>query len=627
MRLKNLTDPVELVRVVPEGVDPAERLQAALPAPGAAPRRRVGRILVAAAVAIALAVTAVVVLNRDEPTTIAAGAVGLLDPSGGLEGSVEVGELPRGATTGLGALWVTDQESQTLVRVDPTTFQVDARIPVGAGPTGVATAAGFVWVANTDDRTISVVDPDVQQVVQTIVVGNGPAGLAADGESVWVANSVDATVSEIDGVDGEVVGTYPVGERPVDLAVAAGAIWVANERGDSVSRVVTGDGETQTIPVGRGPTAIDAHGGALWIANAADGTVTRLDPTTGTVTATGRVGGTPVALTTGPAGVWVANAGLSSVERIDPESAQVSETVGVGNAPHALAGADDGVWVGVQAAPATHRGGTLRVVSELGLATVDPMSDANTDLTASVMSASYDGLVTLRRTAGPAGLTVAPDLAVALPTPTDGGRTYTFRLRDGIRFSNGASVTPADVVASFERVLTHTAAELAQGSLPELVGASSCSPDDPASCDLSRAVVADDAARTVTFHLSRRAPDFLSILASGFFTILPTDTPIELDGTPPAGTGPYAIAEVADDGSAVLERNPEFGNGPRRPSRPRSPTASRSPPGSRPPSKRRWPRAGRRTSPVTSSPPTSSRSSSGVPPTSSCDRSSSRSSA
>ena len=34
VRLKNLTDPVELVRVVPEGVDPAERLQAALPAPG-----------------------------------------------------------------------------------------------------------------------------------------------------------------------------------------------------------------------------------------------------------------------------------------------------------------------------------------------------------------------------------------------------------------------------------------------------------------------------------------------------------------------------------------------------------------------------------------------------------------
>ncbi|MGZ8615040.1 MAG: hypothetical protein ACXWX4_10230 [Actinomycetota bacterium] len=65
---------LELVRVVPEGVDPAERLQAALPALEAPPRRPVERILVAAAVAIALAVTAGVVLIRDEPTTIAAGA-------------------------------------------------------------------------------------------------------------------------------------------------------------------------------------------------------------------------------------------------------------------------------------------------------------------------------------------------------------------------------------------------------------------------------------------------------------------------------------------------------------------------------------------------------------------------
>ena len=392
VRLKNLTDPVEpcvsspRASILPKDCRRRCRHPGRSSSPGRAHPRRRGRRDRPRGDRRGR-------LNRDEPTTIAAGAVGLLDPSGGLEGSVEVGELPRGAT-GLGALWVTDQESQTLVRVDPTTFQVDARIPVGAGPTGVATAAGFVWVANTDDRTISVVDPDVQQVVQTIVVGNGPAGLAADGESVWVANSVDATVSEIDGVDGEVVGTYPVGERPVDLAVAAGAIWVANERGDSVSRVVTGDGETQTIPVGRGPTAIDAHGGALdRECRRRHRDEARSDDGNGHCHGSsgrnpGRADHRPRRRVGGQRG--------SQLRRADrPRSAQVSETVGVGNAPHALAGADDGVWVGVQAAPATHRGGTLRVVSELGLATVDPMSDANTDLTASVMSASYDGLVTL----------------------------------------------------------------------------------------------------------------------------------------------------------------------------------------------------------------------------------------
>ena len=40
---------------------------------------------------------------------------------------------------------------------------------------------------------------------------------------------------------------------------------------------------------------------------------------------------------------------------------------------------------------------------------------------------------------------IVPDLAVSVPTPTDGGTTYRFQLRRGIRYSNGAVVSPADV--------------------------------------------------------------------------------------------------------------------------------------------------------------------------------------
>ena len=63
-----------------------------------------------------------------------------------------------------------------------------------------------------------------------------------------------------------------------------------------------------------------------------------------------------------------------------------------------------------------------------------------------------DGLVTLDHVAGPAGTRLVPDLALALPAPTDAGRTYTFRLRPGIHYSTGATVKPSDVTHSFERV-------------------------------------------------------------------------------------------------------------------------------------------------------------------------------
>jgi peptide/nickel transport system substrate-binding protein len=554
VHLKNLTEPVELVGIVPEGADPAERLRASLPPTTPARRRSGAKIVAAAIVAIAIAVSATIVLlpGGAEPT-IAAGAVGFLSLSGDLEGTVGVGELPRGVARGAGSLWVTDRESRSLVQVDPSTFEVVERIPVGVGPTGVAVAADLVWVTNTDERTVSVVDPQARRVVQTVVVGNGPAGIVADGDRVWVTNSVDATVSEIDATDGRVRATYPVGEEPVALTVGLDAVWVANASDGTVSRVVSGDGETQSIPVGRGPAAIAFEFGSLWVANAQDGTVTTIDPARGSVTGTEPVEQGPVALAAAGDGIWVASARDGTVLRIDPATKQVTDTYEVGNEPRTLVGTEDGLWVGVEASPAAHRGGTLRLVTE-GRVSIDPHGG---DLvSATVLASTYDGLVTYRRTGGAAGLTVVPDLAVSLPVPTDDGLTYTFTLREGIRFSDGHVLTPQDVVATIERVLVGR--KYGRFLLPELVGSSTCTPKDPEACDLSPGVVADEAAGTVTFHLVRPAPDFLAILATSVLAIVPAGTPLQLEGEPIPATGPYLIRDVAEDGSVVLERNPMF---------------------------------------------------------------------
>ena len=563
VQLKNLPDPVELVRIVPEGVDPAERLRAALPPPGPPPRRSRTRIAIAAAVALAIAVGATIVLlpGGGDPT-IAAGAVGFLSPSGDLEGTVDIGEFPRGLASGAGSLWVADQESGSLIEVNPSTYQVEGRrVEVGAGPTGVAIAGGFIWVANTDERTVSVVDPQALSEVERVLVGNGPAGIVADEDRVWVTNSVDATVSEIDVTDGSVTDTYRVGEGPVAAAAGAGAIWVANASDGSVSRVVSGDGETQKIPVGRGPSAIAFGFGSLWVANAEDGTVTTIDPATLSVTGTTRVGKNPVSVASASDAIWVASAGDGAVHRIDPATTQVTHIYEVGNEPRALTGTERGLWVGVEASPAVHRGGTIRLVTQERVF-IDPHgSDDEADSSSQfvsipVLASTYDGLVTFRRTGGAAGSTVVPDLAVSLPAPSDGGRTYTFTLREGIRFSNGHVLTPDDVVASFERmgVGNKSGAYL----LSELVGGSTCTPRDPAACDLSRGIVTDDSARTVTFHLVRPARDFLKILATWYFAIVPAGTPIDLDVEPIPATGPYVIVNVDEDGSVVLERNRRF---------------------------------------------------------------------
>ena len=59
----------------------------------------------------------------------------------------------------------------------------------------------------------------------------------------------------------------------------------------------------------------------------------------------------------------------------------------------------------------------------------------------------YEGLTTLDET-----LTIAPGLAASWEISAD-GKTYTFRLREGVTFHSGAAMTSADVAASLQRVV------------------------------------------------------------------------------------------------------------------------------------------------------------------------------
>jgi peptide/nickel transport system substrate-binding protein len=203
-----------------------------------------------------------------------------------------------------------------------------------------------------------------------------------------------------------------------------------------------------------------------------------------------------------------------------------------------------------------HRGGVLRLLATSSAGTIDPQINYEGEFW-QVFANVYDGLVAFKKVGGPDGNTIVADLAESVPKPQDGGRTYTFTLRRGIRFADGREVRLADVVASFQRIFKISGPT--SGSFyGVIVGADACL-KTPATCTLAGGVIADLAANTVTFHLTRPDPEFFDKLALPFASVLPADTPARDLGTQPAlGTGPYRIAGYHPNNRLRLVRNPAF---------------------------------------------------------------------
>ncbi len=541
-----------------QAVDPA--------AERGSPRRSAwigGKRLLAVALALAVTIALLVVLAGRGRVHLAAGpnTVGVIDGGqAGLSAVLTRVGRPNGIVAGAGAVWITDSADDLLLRVDSARQVID-RIPVGRGPAGVTVADGEVWVANQLDGTLSEVNPGAGTQVAVITVGIGPSAIASGYGSVWVANVTSDTLSRVDAATGAVVSTIHLDSAPTGIAVGAGAVWVTSQETGELLRVDPGDDRpSQAIAIGHGPDGLAVGAGSIWAADAG-GAVTRFDPRTNKVQ-TIRVGGAPAGVAYANGAVWVANSTSGTVSRIDPATG-ATQLVHLGNEPTDLAAAGKQVWATVLPSLASHRHGTLTVIAQQPpdhpLLPTDPAVAYYTQ-TWQMLGITNDGLVGYRRVGGLAGDELVPDLATALPTPTDGGRTYTFHLRAGIRYSTGALVRPQDFRQAIERVFVIDKRQ--DPAIPPfyagIAGAAQCE-RRPGPCNLARGIVADAATNTVTFHLTAPDPEFLYKLAFSWAYAVPRGTPDHMiSAAQLPATGPYMTRSLVPGHTWILVRNPRF---------------------------------------------------------------------
>jgi len=202
-----------------------------------------------------------------------------------------------------------------------------------------------------------------------------------------------------------------------------------------------------------------------------------------------------------------------------------------------------------------HQGGTTTVLAPANPGTADPA--LNTGTLWSQLIDTNDGLVAFNKVGGVQGTKIVADLATAVPVPSDGGRTYFFQVRPGIRYSNGATLKASDFTNVFDRMFKvngPTTGTFYSG----IIGAAQCL-KHASTCDLSKGVVANDSAGTVTFHLSQPDPEFLDKLALPYAFAVPPSAPNKDVGTNPLpGTGPYKFVQYTPNQQMRLARNPYF---------------------------------------------------------------------
>jgi YVTN family beta-propeller protein len=543
------------------------------PGPTRRPRSPLRKLLLAFVLVVLAAVAAVAVTvggGSARVPPVPPNSLAAIDlRSDRVAADVPVGDLPGPVTFGSGSLWVANVADQTVSRVDPVSLQTLRTIALGATPTDITAGGGVIWVVESNRGASSVIvrriDPQFDSIGPSQQLGNvspgGPASLTANGDTVWVAPS-SGLLTRINSTSGRIIQQLDPNASPTAIAVGDGAIWVTDSEADDVTRIDP-TGLRTPIPVGNGPGAIAAGAGGIWVTDAQDDTVVRIDPATDAVTTTIPVGRSPSAIAVGGGSVWVANQRDGTVSRIDPSTDRVAATISVGGSPRAITVTDGRAWVTVGPPPANYGravpGGTLRIEVPYGFdsppAILDP-AIAYSSPSWEVLYATCAKLLNYPDQTGAVGERLTAEVATSLPTVSADGRTYTFTIRPGFRFSppSNQAVTAQTFKATIERTLNPRMKSFVSSEFTDLAGFAAYSAGK--SAHISGVQVKGN---KLIIHLLRPEPDIPERLAQPFFCAVPTDTPID-----PAGVrvipsaGPYYVTSYTPDQSIVLVRNPNY---------------------------------------------------------------------
>ncbi|RUZ81510.1 ABC transporter substrate-binding protein [Mesorhizobium sp. M7A.F.Ca.US.006.01.1.1] len=201
--------------------------------------------------------------------------------------------------------------------------------------------------------------------------------------------------------------------------------------------------------------------------------------------------------------------------------------------------------------PNAKQGGAITITYKDDVATLDPAIGYDWQ-NWSMIKSLFDGLMDYE----PGTTNLKPDLAESYEISPD-GKTFTFKLRHGVKFHNGREMTADDVKYSLDRVTNPKTQSPGAGFFGSIKGYDDVAAGKAES--LSGVSVVDP--YTVKFELTRPDATFLHVMAINFAHVVPKEEVEKYGadfGKHPVGTGAFKLAEWTLGQRIVFERNADY---------------------------------------------------------------------
>jgi len=199
-------------------------------------------------------------------------------------------------------------------------------------------------------------------------------------------------------------------------------------------------------------------------------------------------------------------------------------------------------------------GGNL-VIASTGLDNADPTLYQTVQAN-QIMHLVYTPLITYKNEEGEAGTEIIPGLAQEVPEPTNGGKTYEFTLRKGLKYSDGTPVKASDFENTMKRLIK--LGSVWSGFYSGIDGVSEFQEAGDFKKDIS-GIVTDDKTGKITINLVEPDTKVLYALAEPYTSPTPAaKSPPKSLKQPPPGVGPYTLDVVDFSRLYKLKKNPNF---------------------------------------------------------------------